>query len=118
MEHVFDGNVSNKLTQNPNISVTVFKKKEGGWDKVLDPLFISESKHFSRLTSHQKTITLSVALNLPIGDNKECKVTKIENGTYKGPNKVGNFKWEIEFTSGKERAADPAASIEIEVCEK
>jgi hypothetical protein len=117
MEYVFEGTVTNNLKDNPNISVTVFKKKEGGWDKLLDPFWITESKHFSRITSHQKVVTISLALNQPIGD-KVCKVTKMENGSYKGPNKVGNFKWEIELTSNKEKYADPMANIEIEVAEK
>ncbi|MGE5344248.1 MAG: hypothetical protein ACM3SY_22505 [Candidatus Omnitrophota bacterium] len=118
MEYVFEGTVLNELKDNQNLSVTVFKKKEGGWDKLLDPIFGSEKKNFSRVTSHYKNITLSIALNQPVGSNKECKVTKMENGSYKGPNPVGNFKWEIEITSGKEKAADPAANIEIEIANK
>ncbi len=117
MEYVFDGSISNNLKNNA-ISVTVFKKKEGGWDKVLDPFWSPDMKNFSRITSHNKMITLSIAINHPIGDNKECKVTKMENGAYKGPNQVGNFKWEIEVTSGKEKAADPSASITVEIVDK
>jgi hypothetical protein len=117
MEYVFDGTITNNLKENPNISVTVFKKKEGGWDKLVDPFWNPDSKNFSRVTSHQKSITISLALNQPIGD-KVCKVTKMENGTNKPPVQVGSFKWEIEITSNKEKGSDPMATIEIEVAEK
>jgi len=118
MEYVFDGSITNSLKQNPNISVTVFKKKEEGWEKLIDPFWCPDTKNYSRITSHKPTITISLALNQPIGTNKECKVTKMENGTHKGPKQIGNFKWEIEITSKKEKAADPSASITVEVCEK
>jgi len=118
MEYVFDGSIANNLKDNPNISVTVFKKKEEGWDKVLDPFYSPETKGIPRLTSHNKTITLSIALNEMTGENKICKIAKMENGTAKGPNKVSNYKWEVEITSNKEKVADPSATINLEVCYK
>ena len=115
MNLYFDGTITNKLEQNPDVSVTVFKKKEEGWEKMLDPFCAPDSNDIPKIEEWRKSITLSLALNYPIGD-KTCKVTKIENGTCSGPTKVGNFKWELEITSNHETWQDPnntTFSVEI-----
>ena len=117
MNHIFEGSVKNNLEKSPETSLTVFRKKEDRWEKLLDPFYCPDSNSFPRIESWKNVVTISLALNHPIGD-KVCKVIKCENGTYNGPTKVGNFKWEVEITSNKESVSSPNASIEIEVCEK
>ena len=116
MNLFFDGTITNNLKQNPDVSVTVFKKKDEGWEKLLDPFYSPDSNSIPRIESWRKSVTISLALNQQIGDKKKCNVTKIENGTYNGPTQVGNFKWELEITSSKEEYSDPNnTSFEIEI---
>lgn len=116
MNHYFEGTVINNLKSSPETSLTVFKKKEDRWEKLLDPFYAEETKNIPRIESWQKIVTISFAINHPIG-NKTCKVNKMENGTYKGPTQNGNFKWEVEITSNKESYSSPNANIEIEICD-
>ena len=116
MNHCFEGSVTNDL-KDENTSITVFRKKGDQSDRLLDPFYCPDTNSFPRQESWQKSIILTVAVNSPIDDKKTCKVTKMEGGTYNGPTKVGNFKWEVEMISSKESYSDPNASIEIEVSE-
>ena len=63
----------------------------------------------------RENLTISLTLNHPASDDITCKVLKIENGSYKGPEKVGNFKWEIEMTSTKDSPGGPNTTIDIEI---
>ena len=117
MNHLFEGSVTNNL-KDENTSVTVFRKKEGQGERVLDPFYSSNTQHFPSQESWEKSITLTVSVNTPIGDQKTCTVKKIEGGTCNGPTKDGNFKWEIELISNKASHSDPAVTVEIEVGEK
>jgi len=117
MNHFYEISVTNNL-QDENTSVTVFRKKEEKWERLLEPFYKPEKKSFPRQESWRNTITISMAVNKPIGDTKICKVTKMEGGKNNGPTKINNFKWEIEITSSKESYNDPNASIEIEIGEK
>ncbi len=115
MNLYFEGSIANNLKNNPDVSLTVFKKKDEGWEKLLDPFYSPDSKNLPRIESWRKAVTISLALNKQIA-KKVCKVKKIENGTVKGPNQVGNFKWELEITSSKETYSDPNnTSIELEI---
>jgi len=113
MNYNYDGSVKNSLEKYPDTSLTVFKKKEEGWEKMIDPFYNPEQKSIPRVNTYHKSVTFSLALNHPIGDDKTCKVTKIENGTVNGPNKVGNFKWEVEVTA--EEGGSAVTTVEIEV---
>lgn len=117
MNYIFDGTVQNNLNKYPDISVTVFKKKtaDEGWEKVLDPFYCPDTQNLPKMETWRNTMTISLALNHPISEDITCSVKKIENGTHKGPDKVGNFKWEIEMTSTKESAGGPNTTIEIEI---
>jgi hypothetical protein len=118
MNHFFDGSVTNNL-KDENTSVTVFRKKEDHSERLLEPFYCNEeAKKFPRQESWQKSITITVAVNTPIADKKTCNITKMEAGTYNGPTKINNFKWEVEMISSKESYSDPNATIEIEVSEK
>jgi hypothetical protein len=117
MNKIFDGTVTNNLKNSPNTSVTVFKKKEERWEKLLDPFYFDEEKkepttqNLPKIESWRETVTIRIALNHPI-DKKTCKVNKIENGTNDGPNKVDNFVWDVDVT-----AKDNKITVEIEVAE-
>jgi len=117
MNRVFDGSVANKLGKYPETSVTVFKKKtaDEGWEKALDPFYCPDTQNLPKMETWRENLTISLALNHPISDDITCKVLKIENGSHKDPNKIGNFKWEIEMTSTKDSPGGPITSIEIEV---
>jgi len=115
MNYYFEGSVTNKL-KNPDTSVTVFKKKEEGAERLLEPFYTGETQTFPRIESWKNTVTITVAVNHPIGDEKQCKLTKTENGTCEGAKKINNFKWELELTSTKESMADPNnTAIEVEI---
>lgn len=117
MNKIFDGTVTNNLTNSPNTSVTVFRKKEDRWEKLLDPFYYDEeqksptTQNLPKIESWRETVTIRIAVNHPI-DKKVCKVNKIENGTYNGPTKVDNFVWDVEVT-----ATDRTITVEIEVSE-
>ncbi len=113
MNYNYDGSVKNNLEKHQETSVTVFKKKEEGWDRLLEPLWFSEQKSFQRINTYHKSITISIALNHPIGDDKFCKIVKIEKGTVNGPTQVGKFKWEIEIVAQESGAS--CATVEVEV---
>lgn len=117
MNHLFEGSVTNSL-KDENTSVTVFRKQENQGDRLVEPFYSSNTEHFPRQESWEKSITLTVAVNTPIGDTKTCTVKKIEGGTCNGPTKIGNFKWEIELVSNKESPSDPAVTVELEVGDK
>jgi thiamine pyrophosphokinase len=115
MNYLFEGSVSNNL-KNPDTSVTVFKKKEEGADRLIEPFYTTNTQSFPRIESWKNTVTITVAVNHPIGDEKQCKITKIENGTCSGAKKINNFKWELEITSTKESMSDPNnTAIEVEI---
>ncbi len=114
MNYIFDGSITCNFKDSPDTSVTVFRKKEDRWEKLIDPFYAPETKNLPKIEDWRNTTTISIALNHPIGD-KTCTVKKIENGTNKGPDKVGNFKWEIEITSTKEKMSGPNTTIEVEV---
>ena len=114
MNYIFEGNVTNKL-KNKDTSVTVFRKKEEGADRLAEPFYSPDSASLPRMESWRNNVTVIVAVNHPIGDEKKCSITKIENGTCDSANKVNNFKWELEITSTKEKNSDPNTSIEVEV---
>jgi len=116
MNHLFEGSVTNNL-KDENTSVTVFRKKEDHGERLVEPFFSSNTQHFPRQESWEKSITLTVAVNRPIDDKKTCTIKKVEGGTTNGPTKIGNFKWEIELISKKESYSDPAVSVEIEVAD-
>lgn len=118
MKYFFDGTVTNKLEKHPDISVTVFNKKEDRWEKLLDPLWVSDSGKIPQVETWKNAVSISVCLNEPIGDDKVCTVAKIENGKSDGPKQVGNFKWELEITSTKDETSEPRTTIEIEVTGK
>jgi hypothetical protein len=109
MNFYFDGNIENNLID-PDTSITVFKKKEEGWEKLLDPYYSPESKDIPKIEEQRKSVTLCLALNKQI-DGKICKVTNVENGTVNGPKKVGNFKWDIEVNSNYETWKDPNHTV-------
>lgn len=114
MNLYFDGKITNNL-QEPDISLTVFRKQEEKWEKLLDPFYSPEARDIPKIEYWRKSITVSIALNKPV-DGKICKVENVENGTVKGPEKVGNFKWELEITSDYETWQDPnntTFSVEI-----
>ncbi|MCP5047225.1 MAG: hypothetical protein GY940_08640 [bacterium] len=114
MNYIFDGTVANNL-KDENTTVTVFKKVEESWEKLLDPFYTGNSMTFPKIDTWRKEVTISIALNQPI-EGKSCKITKTENGTTKGPTKVGDYKWEIEIISGRENHGDPVGtSVEIDV---
>ena len=115
MNYNFDGSVKNNLEKSPDTSVTVFKKKDEGWEKLLDPFYCPEQKSIQRINTWHQSITLRMTVNHPIG-NKACKVTKIENGTVKGPTKADNFRWDVEVTAEKE-GYNNITTVEIEVTE-
>ena len=115
MNYIFDGTVTNNLKKYEDISVTVFRKKEDHWEKLLDPFYCPDTQNLPKVEHWRNNITISLALNQPIGDDKTCTVKKIENGTAGDPKQVGNFKWEIEMTSTKESPGGPITTIEIEV---
>ncbi len=115
MNLYFDGKITNNLKQSPEVSLTVFKKKEDGWEKLLDPFYFPDSKNLPKIESWRKSVTISLALNEQIGD-KICKVSEVENGTVNGPNKLGNFKWEVEIISKYETWQDPKnTSFSVEI---
>ena len=117
MNLYFDGKISNNLKES-NTSLTVFKKKEEGWEKLLDPYYSPESKDIPKIEEWRKSITISLALNHQI-DGKVCKVKKVENGTCNGPTKVGNFKWELEIVSNYETWQDPNNTVfDIEISDR
>lgn len=114
MNLYFDGKITNNL-KDPDTSVTVFRKKEEKWEKLLDPFYTSESKDIPKIEYWRKSITISMALNKPV-NGKVCNVTNVENGSANGPTQVGNFKWELEITSNYETWQDPnntTFSVEI-----
>jgi len=115
MNYFFEGSVSNKL-KNPDTSVTVFKKKEEGAERLAEPFYTGDTQTFPRIESWKNTVTITVAVNHPIGDEKQCKITKIENGTCDAAKKINNFKWELELVSSKESMSDTNNTvIEVEV---
>jgi len=113
MNYNFDCIVKNSLEKHPETSLTVFKKKEEGWEKMIDPFYCPEQKSIPRINTYDKSVTFSLTLNHPIGEDKNCKVTKIENGSVNGPNKVSNFKWEVEVIAEEGGTASTAVEIEV-----
>jgi hypothetical protein len=114
MNYIFEGSVTNKL-KNTETSVTAFRKKDEGGERLAEPFYSPDSAQLPRMESWKNTITIIVAVNHPIDDEKKCNITKIENGTCSGANKVNNFKWELEIISSKEKNSDPNTAIEVEV---
>ncbi len=116
MNYFFEGSVSNNLKKNPETSVTVFKKKEEGAERLMEPFYAADTQKIPRIESWKNNVTITVAVNHPIGDEKQCKIAKIENGTCSDAKKINNFKWELEITSSKESMSDPNNTvIEVEV---
>lgn len=115
MNYNFDGSVKNSLEKSLETSVTVFKKKDEGWEKLLDPFYNPEQKPLQRINTWHQNISLRMTVNHPIGE-KACKVTKIENGTVNGPTKVDNFRWDVEVTADKEGGAN-VTTVEIEIAD-
>lgn len=114
MNYIFEGSITNKL-KNPDTSVTVFRNKDEVTEKLLDPFYTPDSQNLPRIESWKNNIKMTIAVNHPIGEEKQCKVTKVEQGSCSGPNKVGNFKWELEVTSTKESYKDPNTAVEVEI---
>lgn len=117
MNYNFEGSVTCSLEKNPETSVTVFKKKEEIWEKLIDPFYNSEQKPIQRINTWHESITIRLVVNHPISDDQTCKVTKIENGTTNGPTKVDNFRWDIEIQGSKEGGAT-VTNFELEVTDK
>jgi hypothetical protein len=109
MNLYFDGKITNNL-KDADTSITVFRKKEEKWEKLLDPFYAPESKSIPKIEYWRKSITISLALNKPTA-GKICKVASVENGAVNGPTAVGNFKWELEITSNHETWQDPNNTV-------